>query len=199
MFDPPHAGHVAIAKRAIESLSGICHCYVVVTDQPPHRKAPRTSSANRLAMARAAFSELPNTEVSDIEIARFAATGEPTYMIDTVSELRKHRPGERPVLVLGADRAASFDSWHRWRELLDLADLCVMTREGAAESREAIARLRKLAPAATIHEISMVPIDISSTEVRDLVTAGRFDDAAKLVPDGVAPLLSTAYGAQIPN
>ncbi|HEY5010669.1 MAG TPA: adenylyltransferase/cytidyltransferase family protein, partial [Acidimicrobiales bacterium] len=106
-FDPPHFGHVAALEAAAAS-GRFDLIEVTVAGDPYHKRlVGDVDSANvRLAMARAAFSDLDLVEVSDREIRRDG----PSYTIDTVRELL--RECDAVDLIVGADLAEQLNSWH---------------------------------------------------------------------------------------
>ncbi len=85
----------------------------------------------------------------------------PSYTIDTLEEL-----GGRHVLILGADAALGIPTWNRFGEVLDLVDLAIVPRSGVAidDVHSVLGR--------SVGWIEMDPIDLSSTEVRGLVSRG---------------------------
>ena len=67
-FDPPHRGHVELARDAL-SRFGLERLVIVVTGRPPH-KLVETGAETRLRLADAAFDGLEGVEVSRWEIDR---------------------------------------------------------------------------------------------------------------------------------
>jgi nicotinate-nucleotide adenylyltransferase len=120
----------------------------------------------------------------------------------TLEELRADLPDTPLCLVLGMDAFRGLAAWHRWHELLVLAHLVVAPRPGwdapiTGVVSELLADRRVEAPAAlrTIRagRIFVQPVtqlDISSTEMRELLAAGR--DPRYRVPDAVRALLERA-------
>jgi nicotinate-nucleotide adenylyltransferase len=118
----------------------------------------------------------------------------PSYTRDTLVELRSEVPPERSIaLLLGADAFSGLPTWHRWRELFDLAHVVVMTRPGhavapdGALADEVRARLTsdvtalQRSPSGGVLQLPVTPLEISASAVRDLLAAGR--DPRWLVPD----------------
>jgi nicotinate-nucleotide adenylyltransferase len=174
-FDPPHLGHVAAATAAIDSL-GLDELLITVAADPRHREAPVATTAQRLAMARAAFEGLEHVVVSDLEERREG----PTYTIDTVEVLLAEDPDAELVLVVGADAAAGLASWHRAGDLAALVTVGVVPRPGGG---------REIPAGFTARDVSMDPVDLSSTSVRAALAGGA--DPAGLVPAGVVRVLLT--------
>jgi len=175
-FDPPHLGHLAAARAAIEALC-LDELVVTVASDPQRKQAPPVASAAlRDAMARAAFEGVAKVTVSDVELRR----GGPTYTIDTVESLLAEHPGDVLVLVVGADAAAALATWHRAPVLARLVDVAIVPRPGAdAPAPEGF----------SVRDVPMAAVDLSSTAVRAALAAGA--DPRGLVPPGVVPILST--------
>jgi nicotinate-nucleotide adenylyltransferase len=96
----------------------------------------------------------------------------PSYTVDTLRELRRERPGDEIVLLLGADRAQSFRQWREPEEILSHAALAVTRRTGVGE--EAVrAALAGLPGAERTRFFDMPAIEISSTVVRERAAARR--------------------------
>jgi nicotinate-nucleotide adenylyltransferase len=130
-------------------------------------------------------------QVDDRELRR---TG-PSYMVDTLADVRGEA-GQAPVLLLiGQDAANMLDSWHCWRDLFSLAHLVVMRRPDAhfrctGELQQQIERRRVAesgdllqAPAGKVMSLEVTQLDISSTLIRRLIAAKRSPQF--LLPDPV--------------
>ncbi len=109
-FDPPHAGHLAVARGALDS--GKCDFVRwVVGRTPPHKlAAKRAPFPDRLAMVELLIGNEKAMAVSDLEA--HLPQEVPTYTIDALA-LYETLYGERPALLIGAD---SLLELHTWRE-----------------------------------------------------------------------------------
>jgi nicotinate-nucleotide adenylyltransferase len=196
-FAPIHHGHIRLALELRERL-GLARVLIVPSAQPPHRAAPEVPPQRRLEWARLALAGEPGLVVDDREVRR---TG-PSYTYDTVVGLRAELGAAAPlVLLLGDDAANQLHTWHRWRELFDLAHLVFVERpyEPPAPAPElaAFLRGRRAASAQTLlaqpagawMSASIPPLAISSTRIRQLLKAGR--SIRGLVPDAVIQTLTT--------
>jgi len=176
-FDPPHIGHVALARAAVAQL-GLDQLRVFPTGQAWHKARDLSAAPHRLAMAQLAFAEVPNTVVDGRELAR----GGPTYTIDTLRELRREFPQAQLLLVIGADQAESLHSWRENAEIARLATISIA------------ARARPIQPAASFDPSNLPPgkrepvelpaMPVSSTEIRRRAGAG--EAISDLVPAAVA-------------
>jgi nicotinate-nucleotide adenylyltransferase len=166
-FDPPHAGHVAVAGAAIRQLH-LDRLLVVPSRQPPHRDPGTTPPEIRYAMARAAFPGPGRVEVSRIELDREG----PDYTVDTLEELATEG---RLFLIVGSDHA-HLSRWHRPERVRELATIVVAPRPGTQP------------PGNGVVELQMEPVDLASTGIRAAVCRG--EDVADLVPDAVAHMIA---------
>lgn len=130
-FDPVHLGHLAIARAARDELQ--VSVRLLPSADPPHRAAPGATAVQRCEMLQLALADEPGLQLDRLELERAARTpGVPSYTFDTLSGLRAEVGPECPLAwLVGADSLLSLATWHRWRELLDLAHFIVAERPGS--------------------------------------------------------------------
>lgn len=177
LFDPVHRGHIALAAGICDAakLDGVL---LVPSFSPPHRNHKFGASyEERLAMLSLAIEGSEQLAVSDVERHLSA----PGYTLHTLEELRKRFAASQFSFIIGADNLPQFTSWHKWREILEVAPLLVGTRPG--NDFEAPAEI----PRGRVRLIGVEPHDVSSTEVRRRTADGiEISELARLVPDAVA-------------
>lgn len=175
-FNPIHNGHLHLIRAACAQLS-FSRLLVIPTSIPPH-KAVRDLASNRdrLEMARLATAGMEKVWVSDIEQR---ARGK-SYTILTLERLRAIFPDCRFTLLMGADMLESFDRWHRWRDILRLADIAAFARN---EGEELLLE-QKAGTLGRTRVVRVEPLPLSSTLVREKVR--RREDISGLVPEAVA-------------
>ena len=160
-FDPPHNGHVALARAALEALP-IDRLVVLVAANPGHRAVVADGEA-RLGLAREAFAGPPAEVVLD----------ENAFTVDAV---RGGRFGDA-VFIVGADEGAAFPTWKEPEEVVRWVKVAVGTRSGYPPPD-----LRAYGDRVMSFELDSP--DVSADLVRASVREGKpIDD---LVPDGVA-------------
>jgi nicotinate-nucleotide adenylyltransferase len=199
-FDPPHAGHLHVA-RAARGRFGLDRVVFVPAAEPPHKPGQRLASgADRLALLRLLLSGEPDCEVSDLELVR----GGRSYTIDTVRALPAAlgEPEDCEIyLLLGSDNLAGLPHWRDGRALLERVQPVVVRRTGAlADEIAALAGalpeelLRKLERGA----LDLPPVQVSSTELRDALPAADVD--ARLVPPALLDYIRAhgLYGVRAP-
>ncbi len=177
-FDPPHNGHVALARAGIDHF-GLDRLLVAPTGRTPG-KAVASDPEIRLRLAEAAFEDVPRAEVSRIDVDR----PQPAYSFETVRWVCD-RWGE-PVFLVGADRFADFLSWERPNEVLRVARLGVATRPGFDPTALAPV-LEAVEQPERVEFFEIPPVPVSSSEIRERVAAG--DPIDGLVPAAVAALI----------
>jgi len=168
-FDPPHRGHVELARRAKEAL-GLERLLVLVSADPGHKRV-QTPAGVRLRLARAAF---PDDEV--------VLDDEPR----TVETLRAHPEWTGAIFLIGADQFCDFPSWEEPEEVLRRVRMGVATRPGfpPRQLEPVLARLR--APERVLF-FEIEPTPVASRELRERLAAGG--EIGTVVPPAVAELI----------
>jgi nicotinate-nucleotide adenylyltransferase len=172
-FDPPHNGHVALARAAVEQL-GLDRLIVLVVAAPGHKEV-ETDVETRLRLARAAFADVPGVEVRRDDHAR---------TIDSVLAARDEF--RDAIFIVGADEFAHFRDWKDPDELLEHVRLGVGARPGFPRKRleDVLATLRR--PDRVVF-FEIEPVEIASSDLRRRAAAGEPIDA--FVPPAVAELV----------
>ena len=169
-FDPPHVGHLWLATLARDAL-GLERVLVIPAPQPPHKQGvPMSPVDDRVALVRAAIEDDPSLELSTIELERSG----PSYTIDTVTALRGELPGDvEPVLIMAADSLAAIDTWREPDALLASLEWAIAPRPGTPAPEGERLRERFGPAADRIHLLDGPALDVSATEIRARVAAGR--------------------------
>lgn len=176
-YNPPHCGHIAIARAVI--AAGLAdRVMLVLSPQNPLKAGDSSlaSDADRMAMLRLAVEGEPGLEASDIELSM----PRPSYTAATLRRLAAGYPGCRFRLIIGGDNWAIFDRWRESRFIADNFSPIVYPRPGSALTD---AGGRPLRDGADLLE-GVAEFDVSSTEVRRRLAAGESVDG--LVPPAVA-------------
>ncbi len=178
-FDPIHRGHVRPVQEARRRF-GLERVIYLPTANPPHKQdpesAPVASPAARYAMVEMALLEEKGLYVSDLELRPDG----PSYTVDTLEHFARREPSADLVLILGSDSLAQLPTWRRWRDLLELARLVVLTRPGneiAGLRAELAPELREGLDGGAIDVIEDGLVDVSSTVIRDRLAAGERSEA----------------------
>lgn len=132
-FDPPHLGHLAVARAAQMALQLDRVLFAPVGIQPLKKEGSAAGFEDRLAMTRLAIANEPGFEISLADAPKPAdgRQSKPNYSIETLESLRSSLPPEATLFCLmGADSFFTFHHWHRAAEIPFLAPLIVASRPG---------------------------------------------------------------------
>ncbi len=148
-FDPPHLGHLAVARAARTALRLDRVLFAPVGMQPLKPHGASASYEDRLAMTRLAIAGDAGFELSQADAPQPAANHTPrpdlpgvfrpndtralcpNYTIDTLLALRQRlAPEDALFCLLGADSFFALRQWHRAAEIPFVAHLIVAARPG---------------------------------------------------------------------
>jgi nicotinate-nucleotide adenylyltransferase len=202
-FDPPHCGHIAIARAAIRRLALDQVLVAPVGTQPLKGGSAHSSFEDRLAMVKLAVAEEPGLMASSVDAP--LPNGQPNYTFDTLQRLRGQlQPADMLFCLLGADSFLTLKAWHRCAELLVFCDFIVAGRPGfslqevnsalpkgvdnVGECRDAgCTRFTLSGPSGQSSELFLLPDldqDISATEIRAALAEGSTPQT--VLPSSVA-------------
>lgn len=187
-FDPVHLGHLRTAIELAEGYS-LNQLRLLPNHRPAHRDQPTASTAQRIEMLEIATQHLSQLIVDPREALRDTAT----YTFDTLSDVKQEHPDATLIFFMGQDAFSAFDSWHRWREILDLTNLVIIDRPDAQLSDWALNLIAKqtdtvgnrIVNSATgvIERHNVTQLAISATDVRARIANRQSVDF--LVPEPV--------------
>lgn len=177
-FDPPQIAHVVQPRYVMDKLGAQVILYVPAAISPHKLDRKPASPEHRLAMLQLSLADQPHAVILADELERHAATGQPSYTIDTLEALRPRlRPGARLRLLIGGDQLRSFDQWKDHVRVVTLAEPVVMVRP--PDTRQSL--LDALPPGLDRTQweprlIEIPQIDVSATEVRQRAQDDRLYD-----------------------
>ena len=123
-FDPPHAGHVHVARTARKRL-GLDRVWWLASPGNPFKPDAPAPMARRLAWIEAAAPE-PGMVASGLE-ADLASS----RTVDVIAHLQARHPRVRFVWIMGADGLAELHRWRAWTEIAARVPICVIARPGS--------------------------------------------------------------------
>jgi nicotinate-nucleotide adenylyltransferase len=188
-FDPPHLAHQALAQAAMVQLD-LDELRVLPTGQAWHKSRALTPAHHRLAMTRLAFSNMSGVVVDEREIRREG----PTYTVDTLRELHAEHLGAKLFLVLGEDQAQTFNTWHEFEAITQLAIICVaaraiLTNDGATFGTQNSSSSDFVSP--HFHPLEMPNMPVSATLIRERIADHQ--DIVPLVTEPVARYIANHH------
>ena len=131
-FNPPHAGHEMLARRALDMrLSDLV--LWVPSWAPPHKHAGNmVSFEHRLAMCGIVAGRIPGCAVSDIE---HRCKFDPSYSFKVMSALAEENPGAELQLLIGQDSLEQLHTWYCARELVERFSIIAFPRKKSNEKK----------------------------------------------------------------
>jgi nicotinate-nucleotide adenylyltransferase len=211
-FDPPHKGHLAVARAARTALELDTVLFAPVGAQPLKEQGATASYADRLAMTRLAIRGEPDFEVSQADAPH--AGGAPNFSLETLKKIREELGTDcRLFFLMGADSFYALRQWHRAAEIPFAAALIVASRPGQPVKELALALPAGLTLARWVEgdaerggvtvrgfrvrdgrgggaELYLLPgldVPVSATEIRERLGAEEEDAAAReWLPEAVA-------------
>ena len=175
-FDPVHHGHLVTAVVLRERLR-LSTVRLVPAGLQPFKARHAAPAEHRLRMVELAVADYPGLAVERAELDRPG----PSYMVDTLRQLRAGEPGESWTLLVGADAAADFSSWREAEAISELAKVVFFGRAGHPPPPPP----RGFRDA---ERVAVPAIEISATDVRARVRHGR--SIRFWVPDAVAEYIA---------
>ena len=168
-FDPPHAGHIAAAVAA-QTQVGLDDVVLMVANEPWQKVADRqvTSAQVRWEMTEALVAEISGLRADDREIRR----GGPTFTVDTLEEILAEQPNTEIFLIVGADTAERLETWHRASDVVRLSTIVIVNRDNSTNAAPGFLR------DARVLNVTMNPVDVSSSGIRDAVARGESIDSS---------------------
>ena len=175
-FDPIHYGHLRPALEVMQKV-GLKEVQFIPCFQPVHKESTHVSAQQRCDMIKLAIKHQAKFTLNTIEIER----GGPSFTVETLELLKQHYPNEGLVLLMGTDAFSKFHTWQRWQDIIQLANIVIMHRPGEAVPLDCTSgriyqkyKVDRLnAMSGQMIDLGVTQLDISSTQVRDLIKKGQ--------------------------
>jgi nicotinate-nucleotide adenylyltransferase len=163
-FDPPHAGHLAAAVAA-QTQVALDELVLMVANEPWQKVGDRqvTPAQVRFEMTEALVDGISGLRADDREIRR----GGPTYTVDTLEEIIAEHPDTEIFLIVGADTASRLETWHRASDVVRLSTIVIVNRDDVTNAASGFLH------DARVVNVSMNPVDVSSSAIREAVAHGE--------------------------
>ena len=186
-FDPVHFGHLRPAYEVMQAL-GLEQLRFLPNRLPPHRESPWLDAETRRQLVEIAISDVDGFVLDDRELKREG----PSYMVDTLADLKNDFPDHSLCLIMGMDAFSGFTQWHRWQDILNLCHLVITTRPGVVrpdfgpEIESRICDQAEVLGESQQGQIllqSVTLLDISASQIRQSLISGS--SIRYLVPESI--------------
>ena len=180
-FDPVHYGHIALAEDAVREANLDEVVLIPARIQPFKQDREYASGEDRFKMLALAAGKNDHVTVSRYELEQEGVS----YTYLTLRHMQEFFGEDtRLFFITGTDSFLKIDTWRNAPELLTKYSYIIGTRPGYRQDEYQEA-LQRITDAFGTEVISMhkTELDISATQIRELVAAGKpIDD---LVPPEV--------------
>lgn len=167
-FNPPHLGHLTVARRALERLR-LGRVILMPAGRPPHKQGELDPGGeHRLAMCKALIEGSDSVSTCRLELERDGMS----YTVDTLRAIHSSNPDVKLTFIVGADTARTLRGWREPAQLLELADIAIAERDDT-ERGELLKALTPLRAESKFRFLEMPTIAVSSSQIRNLVAAGE--------------------------
>lgn len=183
-FDPPHLGHLALARKALEQME-LDQVLWVLTPLSPIKRKTFATLEQRIKMVELIVSAENYFKLSRVDTDR----NPPYYSVDTAKLIRQQY--QEPIelyFILGADSLKYLPKWYHHKELIfdRLDGIIVADRPGVTidmnDLDSDVPGIQK-----RLNRINMPKINISSANIREAIAQGR--DMSSMVTESVYELI----------
>ena len=178
-FDPPHLGHLAFARMALDALAPDRLVWLPAGRQWQKPDQVMAAGVHRARMVELLIAGEPRFAVDERELHRRG----PSFTADTLREFTAENPGAELMFLIGQDQYARLPTWYQVETVTALATLVVVPRGGAA-----VVAPPGLPPH-RLQVLALPEIPLSSTAVRDAVAHG--EDICPMVGAEVASYIAS--------
>ena len=177
-FDPPHKGHIALAKAALINFS-LDKIIFIPAGNPPHKTDKHvTHKVYRFEMVKMAIKNDEDFSISDFDIKN----EKPNYSYLTIEHFKKKYPDDEIFFIIGADSYRDLFKWKNYPDILSLCTFIVLNRYDF-DLEEYFKKYSEIFSEHKALFIDDFSYDLSSTELREKIALGM--DCSNLLPDGV--------------
>ena len=188
-FDPPHLGHIAIARAAADHFALSQILFAPAARQPLKPDGASASFTDRLAMTALCCNVDPRFVASEIDGPRPGAV--PNYTADTLERLHALQPDSELFILAGVDSFLTLAHWHEPQRLLALAQWIVVSRPGfplGAVAPHPDGMTLSHIQRQRVHTLGTVHEEVSATRLRERLQLGEPCD--DLLPPTVAAYIA---------
>ncbi|MBA2684106.1 MAG: nicotinate (nicotinamide) nucleotide adenylyltransferase [Gemmatimonadaceae bacterium] len=178
-YDPPHVGHLLAASDAFEALSLDRLLFVPAAVPPYKSRSVKGSPEQRLRMLELTIGSDARFEASHLELDRDGLS----FTVDTLAALSAETPGVSLFMLIGEDLATQIAAWRDAARIAELATIVVLERMSSTKASA-------LESSLPMTRLATRRIELSSTEIRDRIQAGR--SIHGFVTDAVAAFIDAA-------
>ena len=161
-YNPIHIGHLALANYLCE-YGELDELWFMVSPQNPFKahSSDLWDDKLRLELVQLAIKDYPKFHASDFEFQ----LPRPSYMVNTLQQLREAHPEREFILIIGADNWVSFPRWKDADIIMKHHKLIIYPRPGYNIDESTLP--------ANVELVNTPLLEVSSTFIRDSLKQGK--------------------------
>lgn len=169
-FDPPHTGHIELAKAVCDNFR-LDEIIFIPAGNPPHKTNKRITDKNhRFEMIKLSVRNFPRFSVSDFDIKN----ENPNYSYITIEHFKKLYPNDEIFFIVGADSYRDFPLWKNYPDILSLCTFIVVNRPDVKDD-DCYKKYKSIIPCHKALFLNDFSYDLSSTSLRNGILTGNFN------------------------
>ena len=169
-FDPPHLGHLAIAKKCLKHCD---HFIFIPSKQNPIKKNPYFACSDRVDMLNLMISDM-KASIS-IDLFEIESNVKVNYSIDTIKYLIEKYNPSRLCMVIGQDLLENIKNWKDWDKVKEMVEIVCVNRPGYDDVSDTDVSFK----------IDDIILDIDSTSIRKNIKSNNLSSLHDLLDVGV--------------
>ncbi len=121
-FDPPHKGHIHIAKIAIKKLQ-LNNLMWIITKKNPLKKKPHLTTKKRIKLSK----EITKKE-KKISVYYLDRKVKSNNTFELLKYIKKKNINSKLFFLMGSDNLLKFHKWNNYKKIPKIAKLIVFAR-----------------------------------------------------------------------
>ena len=158
-FDPPHRGHVQIAKLSLKKLK-LKYLIWAITKRNPLKEKPMLSLKSRILLSKKLVGKNKRIKIQNLD-ERLKTN----KTIELVRFLKKNLKNSKLYFIMGSDNIINLHKWHGWKKFQKYCTIVVFPRKGYLK-KMLISKAYRLIKKDKLIFLKSKIADISSSKIR---------------------------------
>ncbi len=178
-FNPIHNGHLAVAKSVFKKIDLDQIWFIPCGNHPLKDNEKLLSFSKRVLLIEKSIAIYPHFKISHLD----ADSEIPNFTDEMIIKARKKYHENKFFLIVGYDILPEFSKWHNFKWLGKNVHFIIVNRLNHQNYKPTEIKHFTI--------IDMKPVDISSTQIRNLIKNN--EDISHLIPPNICKLTQQFY------
>ena len=158
-FDPPHMGHVQIAKLSLKKLN-LNKLFWAITKRNPLKKRPLLTLNDRILLSKKLVRKNKRIKIKSFD--KYLRTSK---TIELLKFIRNKHKNSQIYFIMGSDNIIKLHRWHNWKNFQKYCTIVVFPRRGHLKNMM-ISKAYSYIKKEKIIFLKSKIVDISSSNIR---------------------------------